>query len=47
MQTGLTDPVDQLRDEVTLLREEVALLREALTRQRLGADWERRERFGA
>lgn len=49
METGLSDPLDDLRDEVMLLREEVAMLRDALTQMRsarFGAAWERRERFG-
>lgn len=46
MQTGMPDPLDDLRDQVAMLREEVALLREALLRKQVGSDWERRERFG-
>ena len=49
MRTAMSDPDDDLRDEVRLLREEVAMLREAVTtinRFRMGADFERRERYG-
>lgn len=49
MLTGISDPLDDLRDEVAMLREEVAMLRDALKQMRqgrFGAAWERRERFG-
>lgn len=34
METGMTDPIDEIRDQVVLLSAEVALLRERLTERR-------------
>jgi len=49
MDTTTSDPIDDLLDEIRLMRSELALLRESIfhmNRLRMGADWERRERYG-